>query len=367
MAVLIEGISVVVRWDAIDRAFRGGRSAFLTTLPNKTYCGATTSRASGSWPRRTYRPRRLSRVTGSSSSRNGELWTSPWSTRCAARRSRAGWLEFGRVVYGESGGEVGACWLRKGPRRAEGARVSTAPMTIATPAGWRYEGSLSARHVFVPTGETRPAGWSSSNTGRAAWTSTATGPRRSGLHRARCRRRARGAGRRSRGGAGDGGGARIPARPSAGPMRPAPARRGRCRSGGARGDGDVRWAPDRRRSGPHAPKRPPALLRAPRRRTWRSAARRPPAAVCRPLLAPGTALHRSERVRRNASRPAQAAGRTRGHMGYVLLTIILVVVIVLVVLVAMGIRIVRPTHRAWSSASGSTTTTATRASTGSCR
>lgn len=38
MAVLVEAISVVVRRDAIDRAFAGGWSAFLLSVPNATFC-----------------------------------------------------------------------------------------------------------------------------------------------------------------------------------------------------------------------------------------------------------------------------------------------------------------------------------------
>src|SRR5260370_3074825 len=38
MAVLVEAISVVVRRDAIDRAFDGGWRAFVSRLPNATLC-----------------------------------------------------------------------------------------------------------------------------------------------------------------------------------------------------------------------------------------------------------------------------------------------------------------------------------------
>jgi hypothetical protein len=49
--------------------------------------------------------------------------------------SRVGWLEFARVVYGESGGEVGICWLGRGPRSAGRAGVPPSELAIATPAG----------------------------------------------------------------------------------------------------------------------------------------------------------------------------------------------------------------------------------------
>ena len=38
MAVLVEAISVVVRLDAIDRLFAGGRTAMDKLIPNGTYC-----------------------------------------------------------------------------------------------------------------------------------------------------------------------------------------------------------------------------------------------------------------------------------------------------------------------------------------
>jgi hypothetical protein len=38
MAVLVEGISVVVRRNAIDLAFDGGWKAFVSSVPNATLC-----------------------------------------------------------------------------------------------------------------------------------------------------------------------------------------------------------------------------------------------------------------------------------------------------------------------------------------
>lgn len=154
MAVLIEGISVVVRWDAIDRAFRGGRSAFLTTLPNKTYCGDDDlARVGFMAPAHVQTYVRFLQDNALVFMEERRAVDLAVIDQLRGPTCRVGWLEFARVVYGESGGEVGACWLRKGPRRTAGTRVPPAPMTIATPAGWRYEGSLSARHIFVPTGE----------------------------------------------------------------------------------------------------------------------------------------------------------------------------------------------------------------------
>lgn len=154
MAVLIEGISVVVRWDAIDRSFSGGRSAFLATLPNKTYCGDDDlARVGFMAPAHVQAYVRFLESNGLTFVAERRAVDLAVVDQVRGPTSRVGWLEFSRVVYGEYGGEVSVCWLRRGPRLAERRGPSPAPLSIATPAGWRYEGSLSARHVFVPATE----------------------------------------------------------------------------------------------------------------------------------------------------------------------------------------------------------------------
>jgi hypothetical protein len=59
------------------------------------------------------------------------------------------WLDFAHVPFDESGGEVAVCWLYEGPRMAVGLHMPSMLMQIATPDGWSYERSLSAKHLYV--------------------------------------------------------------------------------------------------------------------------------------------------------------------------------------------------------------------------
>lgn len=149
MAVLVEAISVVVRLNAIDRSFAGGRAAIEKLIPNGTYCS------------------------------DGELmrvgFLSPAETEAFVRQLVAGglrfivdggfadiavvdqqsgptrpcdWLEFARLSMGE--GEVGACRVYEGQRMPAGIHIKGTSVDFATPAGWQYEGSLSHKFKFVP-------------------------------------------------------------------------------------------------------------------------------------------------------------------------------------------------------------------------
>lgn len=61
----------------------------------------------------------------------------------------AEWLEFAPINLGGTDHKIAACWLFEGPRIAAGIHLPSKEMTLATPAGWRYEESLSANFKFV--------------------------------------------------------------------------------------------------------------------------------------------------------------------------------------------------------------------------
>jgi hypothetical protein len=61
------------------------------------------------------------------------------------------WLEYARLPFGDSDGEVTACWFFEGPGTGAGSRLPGKGISLATPEGWRYEGSLSSTGTFVPT------------------------------------------------------------------------------------------------------------------------------------------------------------------------------------------------------------------------
>jgi hypothetical protein len=134
MAVLIEILNVVIRRDAIDRAFRGGWAAFRRTpTPNATACSdgelvrfgfmalddakayISTLEAGGLILHRDGQAVDLALVH----QQRGLLLPAPW-------------LEVGPLHIG--GCKVVACWL-----------AGRQPGNLAVPPGWKYEGSASQR------------------------------------------------------------------------------------------------------------------------------------------------------------------------------------------------------------------------------
>ena len=150
MAVLVEGISVIIRRKKIDEMFSGGWDAFIEDVPNQTLCADD----------------ELARV-GFMSPPDAEafIWQLEKGGLTFAREERAvdmavvdqmrgpaisaEWLEFAHLTLDGTDNKVAACWLFEGPRIAAGVHVHSKNMTLATPEGWRYEDSLSANFKFV--------------------------------------------------------------------------------------------------------------------------------------------------------------------------------------------------------------------------
>jgi hypothetical protein len=141
MAVLVEGISVVVLRDAIDRSHPGGWSAFVTSVPNSTLCADD-------------RLARVGFMASSDAERYVETLREAGLVFLAEGKAAdivvidqqrgptvlCDWIEFGHVAV--SGQSVAAC-------RCVGSEVNT----LATPPGWAFEGSLSQRFHFVAADE----------------------------------------------------------------------------------------------------------------------------------------------------------------------------------------------------------------------
>jgi uncharacterized protein YdhG (YjbR/CyaY superfamily) len=154
MAVLVEAISVIVRRDAIDARFCGGWREFLEAIPNRTFCadGELVRVGFMSPPDVEGFVRRLE-SGGLTFVRNGKAIDIAVVDQMCGPTVPAEWLEFARLPLGDTGGEVAACWLYEGPRFAGGPHMPAREMTIATPDGWTYEGSLSADFKFVGNAE----------------------------------------------------------------------------------------------------------------------------------------------------------------------------------------------------------------------
>jgi hypothetical protein len=141
MAVLIEGISVVVRADALRQKFPGGAEAFAKIVPNQTLCYDDD----------------LFRVG----------FMSPVDVEWFVEQLEDAGLEFLRddeavdlVVVDQFGGPTTKCtWLDvvrvdifENDVSVAAALLVGSPLTqFAIPHGWKYKGSLSACSVYVPS------------------------------------------------------------------------------------------------------------------------------------------------------------------------------------------------------------------------
>jgi hypothetical protein len=152
MAVLVEAISVVVRRDAIDRAFDGGWRAFVSRVPNATLCTDNQLARVGFMD-----PNAVQKFVDGLQAAGLVFLRSDLCIDIAVVDQQRGptmpceWLEFARIPFGKTGGKVAACWLFEGPRLAAGIHLPGESIDLATPNGWTFEGSISERVSFVLT------------------------------------------------------------------------------------------------------------------------------------------------------------------------------------------------------------------------
>jgi len=138
MAVLIEGLSVVIRRSAIDGRFQGGWEAFLAQLPRATLCddgeiarvGFTDSEDCEAFVRAL-----TEAGLDYADEVNGMARDLAVVDQLAGITLPCEWLEVGSVDLAEGGPRVAACRL-----------VGSAGRELVTPRDWAYEGSLSERY-----------------------------------------------------------------------------------------------------------------------------------------------------------------------------------------------------------------------------
>jgi hypothetical protein len=147
MAVLAEVISVVIRTDALLRAF-GDWDSFTETVPNNSLC------TDGELARVGFMTPGDVKAYVESLAARGLVYLDNGTARDLVvvdqQRGPAApceWVEFGQVnLDGDPAKRVSACRLRG----------STAKQ-IVTPDGWHFEKSLSASFGFVPNGQEEKA------------------------------------------------------------------------------------------------------------------------------------------------------------------------------------------------------------------
>jgi hypothetical protein len=172
MAVLCEGISVIVRRDAIHDRFDGGWIAFEQLVPNATLCtDGELARVGfmdpGSVQEFIYELESRGLVFDASEIRGAAKLFGVAETDLGDDLDRediavvdqlrgptrpCDWLEFGRFQAGDSPDDkVSMCWLFEGERLIPGrVHIKGKSLEMHTPPGWQYEGSLSQQFTFVP-------------------------------------------------------------------------------------------------------------------------------------------------------------------------------------------------------------------------
>jgi hypothetical protein len=152
MAVLVEAISVVVRRDAIERSLDGGWRAFVSHVPNATFCtDGQLVRVGFMEPKAVEQFVEGLQAAGLVFLRSGKCVDIAVVDQQRGPTMPCEWLGFARIPFGKSGSKVAACWLFEGPRLAAGVHFPGKSINLATPNGWTFEGSISEQFSFVPT------------------------------------------------------------------------------------------------------------------------------------------------------------------------------------------------------------------------
>jgi hypothetical protein len=148
MAVLVEGISVIVREDAIKNKMNGGWERFRLLIPNQTFCkDSEVARVGFMEPAPLMEFVEQLEEFGLTYLDDGAPVDLIVVDQQRGPMVKCEWIEFAHI--GIDGGKVGAAWLWDEPRKGHGIRMKM-DMTIAMPPGWHFKDSLSDKFEFVP-------------------------------------------------------------------------------------------------------------------------------------------------------------------------------------------------------------------------
>lgn len=159
MAVLVEGISLVIRRSSLSRLFLGGWQRFLATVPNETLCfdedlARVGFMSPGDVEGFVYQLEDEG-LTFISDDRAVDMTV---VDQLRGPTVNTDWLEYARLPLGKTGNRVAACWLFEGKRFAPGMpHITDSALTIATPVGWVYEESLSSNFKFADDNDLQTA------------------------------------------------------------------------------------------------------------------------------------------------------------------------------------------------------------------
>jgi hypothetical protein len=141
MAVLVEGISVIIRRKAIEEKFPGGWEAFVDDVPNDTLCADDElARVGFMSPDDVKAYIRHLEEFGFRYLEQGRAADLVVGDQLQGPAAPCDWGQFGHVTVGQDPRQrVAAC-------RAAGSTVNM----LIHPDWWQYEGSLSQTLGFVP-------------------------------------------------------------------------------------------------------------------------------------------------------------------------------------------------------------------------
>lgn len=148
MAVLCEGLSVVVRRPAVTTRFRGGMSAFMDQVPYpQTLCmdehlirvGFLAARAVKAYTELLVQHGLLCVV-------DDQFVDVAVVDMQAGVTLSCRWLRYDRIPYQEGLGRLPVCWYVPGGIAAAAADAAQ----LVCPAGWEYAGSLSESFRSMP-------------------------------------------------------------------------------------------------------------------------------------------------------------------------------------------------------------------------
>jgi hypothetical protein len=159
MAVLVEGISVVVRRDAIEAKIDGGWQAFQELVPNQTLCtDGQLASVSFMSPIDVENFCQSLKQVGLLFTKKGTPHDFAVVGMDTGPTAATPWIEY----LGKSKErKVSCCWLFEGERdKGFGTYMPSLSIDVAVPIGWTYEDSLTANHTFTPLDRrTRLMGW----------------------------------------------------------------------------------------------------------------------------------------------------------------------------------------------------------------
>ena len=135
MAVLVEGISVLIRRDSIQNKLSGGDARFSLLIPNSTFCeDDQLARVGFLNPTDVESFVDELESAGLTFMEDGKPVDIAICDQQRGLLAECDWLEFARLSMED--GKVGAAWIFEGKRIVAGIHMPSKSMQLATPPQW---------------------------------------------------------------------------------------------------------------------------------------------------------------------------------------------------------------------------------------